>query len=79
MMLATIQSEKYKIAPPLSRKNQVRAQNKKGKAMKNMLGNLMCAMWPNDPKLSHGANNCKRESAMKRKMKEQSPLAPARC
>jgi hypothetical protein len=37
------------------------------------------AMLPNDPKLSHGANNRKRESALKRKMKEQPPLAPARC
>jgi hypothetical protein len=37
------------------------------------------AMTPNDPKLSHGANNCKREFASKRKMKEQPPLAPARC
>jgi hypothetical protein len=37
------------------------------------------AMTPNDPKLSHGANNRKREFASKRKMKEQSPLAPARC
>jgi hypothetical protein len=36
-------------------------------------------MRPNDPKLSHGANNRKREFAMKRKIKEQSPLAPARC
>jgi hypothetical protein len=34
---------------------------------------------PNDPKLSHGANNCKRAFAAKRKMKEQPPLAPARC
>jgi hypothetical protein len=34
---------------------------------------------PNDPKLSHGANNRKREFAAKCKMKEQSPLAPARC
>jgi hypothetical protein len=34
---------------------------------------------PNDPKLSHGANNRKRELAMKRKMKKQPPLAPARC
>jgi hypothetical protein len=34
---------------------------------------------PNDPKLSHGANNRKREFAAKRKMKEQPPLAPARC
>jgi hypothetical protein len=37
------------------------------------------AMTPNDPKLSHGANNRKREFAVNRKMKEQSPLAPARC
>ena len=37
------------------------------------------AKQPNDPKLSHGANNCKRGFANKRKMKEQSPLAPARC
>jgi hypothetical protein len=36
-------------------------------------------MWPNDPKLSHGANNCKREFANKCKMQEQPPLAPARC
>jgi hypothetical protein len=34
---------------------------------------------PNDPKLSHGAENRKREFANKRKMKEQPPLAPARC
>jgi hypothetical protein len=41
---------------------------------------LMCArMMPNDPKLSHGANNRKRGFAAKRKMKEQPPLAPARC
>jgi hypothetical protein len=46
-------------------------------ASKNM--NRMVLMWPNDPKLSHGANNCKRGFAAKRKMKEQSPLAPARC
>jgi hypothetical protein len=37
------------------------------------------AAMPNDPKLSHGANNRKREFAAKRKMKEQPPLAPARC
>jgi hypothetical protein len=36
-------------------------------------------MTPNDPKLSHGANNRKREFAVERKMKEQPPLAPARC
>jgi hypothetical protein len=36
-------------------------------------------MLPNDPKLSHGANNCKREFAANRKIKEQPPLAPARC
>jgi hypothetical protein len=40
---------------------------------------LMALMLPNDPKLSHGANNRKREFAAKCKMKEQSPLAPARC
>jgi hypothetical protein len=34
---------------------------------------------PNDPKLSHGANNRKRGFASKRKIKEQPPLAPARC
>jgi hypothetical protein len=37
------------------------------------------AIPPNDQELSHGANNCKREFANKCKMKEQSPLAPARC
>jgi hypothetical protein len=37
------------------------------------------ALTPNDPKLSHGANNCKRGFASKCKMKEQPPLAPARC
>jgi hypothetical protein len=37
------------------------------------------ALMPNDPKLSHGANNCKREFASKCKTKEQPPLAPARC
>jgi hypothetical protein len=41
---------------------------------------VLCdVMWPNDPKLSHGANYRKREFASKCKMKEQSPLAPARC
>jgi hypothetical protein len=41
---------------------------------------FLCAlMLSNDPKLSHGANNCKREFASKCKMKEQPPLAPARC
>jgi hypothetical protein len=34
---------------------------------------------PNDPKLSHGANNRKREFAANLQMKEQPPLAPARC
>jgi hypothetical protein len=34
---------------------------------------------PNDPKLSHGANNRKRGFASKCKMKEQPPLAPAQC
>jgi hypothetical protein len=41
--------------------------------------NICALMLPNDPKLSHGAENCKREFAAKRKIKEQSPLAPARC
>jgi hypothetical protein len=36
-------------------------------------------MSPNDPKLSHGANNCKRGFAANLQMKEQPPLAPARC
>jgi hypothetical protein len=40
---------------------------------------LCSAKWPNDPKLSHGANNCKREFAANLQMKEQPPLAPARC
>jgi hypothetical protein len=34
---------------------------------------------PNDPKLSHGANKSKRGFAQNRKIKEQPPLAPARC
>jgi hypothetical protein len=38
-----------------------------------------CSMPPNDPKLSHGANNRKRGFASKCKIKEQPPLAPARC
>jgi hypothetical protein len=47
-------------------------------------GQILCAKcrsaaMPNDPKLSHGANNRKRGFASKRKMKEQPPLAPARC
>jgi hypothetical protein len=37
------------------------------------------AKWPNDPKLSHGAKNCKREFAANLQMKGQPPLAPARC
>jgi hypothetical protein len=37
------------------------------------------AWWPNDPKLSHGAENRKREFAANLQMKEQPPLAPARC
>jgi hypothetical protein len=42
--------------------------------------NVRCAlMQPNDPKLSHGAENRKRGFANKRKIKEQPPLAPARC
>jgi hypothetical protein len=40
---------------------------------------VTCAYRPNDPKLSHGANNRKRELALNRKMKEPPPLAPARC
>jgi hypothetical protein len=36
-------------------------------------------IFPNDPKLSHGANNRKREFAQNCQMKEQPPLAPARC
>jgi len=35
-------------------------------------------MPPNDPKLSHGAENRKREFAANLQMKEQPPLAPAR-
>jgi|SRR5665213_837558 len=34
---------------------------------------------PNDPKLSHGAKNRKREFATNFQTKEQPPLAPARC
>jgi len=34
---------------------------------------------PNDPKLSHGANNRKCGFVTKYKIKEQPPLAPARC
>ena len=34
---------------------------------------------PNDPKLSHGAENRKREFAANLQTKEQPPLAPARC
>jgi hypothetical protein len=33
----------------------------------------------NDPKLSHGAENRKRGFAANLQMKEQPPLAPARC
>jgi hypothetical protein len=40
---------------------------------------LLMVWSPNDPKLSHGANNRKREFAAKCKTKEQPPLAPARC
>ncbi len=35
--------------------------------------------WPNDPKLSHGASNCKREIECDSKRREYSPLAPALC
>ena len=46
-MLASIHNPKNKTAPSLSRKNQVKAQNTKGNAMKNMLGNLFIgAKWP---------------------------------
>ncbi len=34
---------------------------------------------PNDPKLSHGAENRKREFVSNSQIKEQPPLAPARC
>jgi hypothetical protein len=36
-------------------------------------------MLPNDPKLSHGAKNRKREFAANFRTQEQPPLAPARC
>ncbi len=43
------------------------------------LKSQIAAAMPNDPKLSHGANNRKREFAANLQMKEQPPLAPARC
>jgi hypothetical protein len=53
--------------------------NRAGCDVSNNAFNGIEHKWPNDPKLSHGANNRKRGFADKRKMKEQPPLAPARC
>jgi hypothetical protein len=41
--------------------------------------NVAYRMTPNDPKLSHGAKNRKREFVHDRQRQEQPPLAPARC
>jgi hypothetical protein len=48
-------------------------------AAKYVADEIMAWSAPNNPKLSHGANNCKCEFAAKCKTKEQPPLAPARC
>ncbi len=57
------------------------------KYLANGILNLCCSLlsrvchsvaeWPNDPKLSHGAENRKRGLAANLQMKEQPPLAPA--
>jgi hypothetical protein len=44
-----------------------------------MMNILITLKPPNDPKLSHGAKNRKRGFAANLQMKEQPPLAPARC
>jgi hypothetical protein len=52
---------------------------KSSEALVILVKNLTRAKSPNDPKLSHGAKNRKREFAANLQTKEQPPLAPARC
>jgi hypothetical protein len=56
-----------------------RADAQKSKAAKIIDNLIGASVMPNDPKLSHGAKNRKREFAAKLQMQEQPPLAPARC